>query len=388
MNVPMNVFNTKINVNLAEGDNIISTKTFRIDPGSSTDTYTIGILSDDFDSVKYINKVSIKNPGSFSTKNVKLDENSFPEDIDVLKTFNVIVINNYDTSKLSPSQYEALKRWVAEGGMLVIGTGPSRNKTLAVFKDDFISGEIGEVSTVTTSSLNEMAGSKTEESMSLSVLDIKMDNSIAVVKDGDFVLLQRIEKGKGVIGVASFDFGMEPLSTWIGNSTFADKVIVAIMPQYYFNDIYQKAIMAKDNLYTIDNALRNIPELPMPKTSHMVFLYIAYILLAAPISYLILKRMDKRELMWVTVPMLSIAFSGAVYLTGAGTRLTKPVTNVISLVDIDNSGIINPKVYAGVFTPNKDNIRIEAEGDFDISPLRMNNNYYRASANDENTSKE
>ena len=387
MNVPMNVFNTKVNVNLSEGDNIIRTKTFRIDPGSSTDTYAIGILSDDFDSVRYINKVTIKNPGSFSTKNIKLDENNFPENIEALKTFNVVVVNNYDTSRLSPAQYRTLKKWVAEGGMLIIGTGPSQNKTLAVFKDDFITGEVGEVSIRRTSSLNEMAGSKTEEEMDLSVLDITMDNSIPVMKDDGFVLLQKIEIGKGVIGVASFDFGMEPLSTWIGNSTFADKAIVAVMPQYYFNDIYQKTIMAGDNLYSIDNALRNIPELPMPKTSHMVFIYIAYILLAAPISYLILKRMDKRELMWVTVPLLSIVFSGVVYLTGAGTRLTGPVTNVISLVDIDNSGIISPKVYAGVFTPNKDNIRIEAAGDFGISLLRMNNNYYRGPVNGENTSR-
>ncbi|HQI15739.1 MAG TPA: hypothetical protein PLL37_02155, partial [Bacillota bacterium] len=130
MNVPMNVFNTKINVNLAEGDSIIRTKSFRIDPGSSADTYAIGILSDDFDSVKYINKVSMQSFGNISTKNVKLDEDSFPEDMDVLKTFNVIVINNYDTSKLSAAQYETLKRWVSDGGMLVIGTGPSQNKTL------------------------------------------------------------------------------------------------------------------------------------------------------------------------------------------------------------------------------------------------------------------
>ncbi|MGI6585491.1 MAG: hypothetical protein ACOX3L_06030 [Lutisporaceae bacterium] len=379
MNVPVNVFNTKIKVNIAEKDNIISTKSFRIDPGSSTDTFAIGILSDDFDSIKYINKVSMKNLGNIGTKNVRLDENSFPEDIDALKTFNAIVINNYDTSRLGTAQYDTLKKWVAEGGILIIGTGPSHNKSLAVFKDDFITGEIGEVSTLATSSLNEMAGSKAGSSMKISVLDITIKNSTPVMKDGESVLLQKVEKGKGVVGIASFDFGMEPLSAWVGNSAFADKTIVTIMPQYYFSDIYQKDMMMWDNLYSIDNALRNIPELPMPKTSHMVFLYIVYVLLAAPISYLVLKRMDKREMMWVIVPALSIAFSGVVYITGAGTRLTEPVTNVISLVDIDNSGTISPKVYAGVFTPNKDNIRIEAARDFKIKPLRMNNNYYRGS---------
>ena len=189
-----------------------------------------------------------------------------------------------------------------------------------------------------------------------------MNNSTPVMKDGDFVLLQKIEKGKGVVGVASFDFGMEPLSTWVGNSAFADNLIVSIMPQYYFSDIYQKGMMARDNLYALDNALRNIPELPQPKPFHMVSIYIAYVLMAAPISYFILKRMDKRELMWVTVPVLSIVFSES-YILPVRNQTDRTRLNVISLVDIDNSGIISPKVYAGVFTPNKDNIRIEAAGD-------------------------
>lgn len=91
---------------------------------------------------------------------------------------------------------------------------------------------------------------------------------------------------------------------------------------------------------------------------------------------MILKRLDRRELMWITVPLLSLAFSGAVYVTGAGTRLTEPVTNVISLVDIDNSGTITPKSYAGIFTPQKESIRIEAGAGYDIQPMLMNNGYY------------
>ncbi len=377
MNVPMTAFNTKLKVNLAEGKDIVSTKTFRVDPGSSGETYVIGILSDDYDSIRYINKLTVKNLNRFSTKNVRLDEDSFPEDINTLKTFNIIIINDFDTSKLSKAQYDALKKWVTGGGVLVIGTGPSQHKTLAAFKDDFITGEIGEIGEFTTSSLHEMAGSKTVETMLLSVSDISMEKGLPVIKDGDTILLQKIEKGRGVVGVASFDFGMEPVSTWIGNSAFADNAIAAMLPQYYFSQMMEKGIMAHDNTYAIENALKNIPELPLPKTSRMVFLYILYILLAAPISYFVLKRMDRREYMWITVPVLSIVFSAVVYISGVGTRITEPVTNVISIVDIDDSGTIMPRTYAGVFIPNKSSIRVEAGEDTDIRPLRYGNINYR-----------
>jgi len=390
MNIPMNRFLTKVRVNITDGKETVFTKDFRIDPGISMDSFAIGILSDDYDSVRYINKITLQNYG-FSTKAVKLDAESFPESAEALKLFNVIVINNFDTSRLSAAQYEALKSWVTDMmGTLVIGTGPSNNKTLAIFKDNFLTGRIGELSTVKTSSLYEFAAANNAVSsgaMSLSVLDIDMQDATTVLEEGGKPLVQKVEKGKGSIGIAAFDFGLEPLSTWVGNTAFADGLISRIMPAVFFNNIYQKGSMF-DNYYMIDNALRNIPELPRPKVSYQLVIYIAYILLAAPVSYLILKKLDKRELMWLTVPALSIVFSVIIYISGFGTRLTEPITNVISLVEIDNSGTISPKVYAGVFSPNKDDIRIEASGDVSLRPISQDRVYYSSAyASEENSAK-
>ncbi|MGE5629511.1 MAG: hypothetical protein ACM3TR_00265 [Caulobacteraceae bacterium] len=379
MNVPMSRFTTKLKVNVTDGKNEVFTRTFRIDPGSNSETYAIGILSDDFDSVKYINKISVKNYGNFSTKTVKLDQDSFPVNSDVLKAFNVIVVNNFDTSKLRSEQYDSLKSWVFSGGTLLLGTGPSYNKVLAIFKDEFLTGQIGNVHAMQTLSLYNTTGgtnSAPGEAMNINALDISIKDGTPVINDGNTVLLQKVEKGKGTIGVAAFDFGLEPLSTWVGNSAFAENLIGSILPAYYSSSMIQKGMIVQDNIYAIDNALRNIPELPLPKTKYLVFVYLAYILITAPISYFVLKRMDKRELMWFTVPVLSIIFSIVIYVSGFGTRLTEPITNVISLLDIDNSGTITPKVYAGVFSPNKSNIRIEAGDGIEMRPIVLNQGYY------------
>lgn len=390
MNIPMNRFLTKLKVNITDGKETVFTRDFRIDPGSNMETYAIGILSDDFDSVKYINKITLPNFRNFSTKAVKIDEQTFPQSAEALKAFNVIVINNFDTSKLSSEQYEALKGWVLNSGTLVLGTGPSHNKTLAVFRDDFLNGEVGDVEMLQTKSLYEMAGGKNAagaDSMNIIALDIDIKGSITIVEEGGIPLVQRLEKGRGAVGVAAFDFGLEPLSTWVGNSSFADSLIGKVMPTTYLTDMYQKGMMY-ENYYAIDNALRNIPELPLPKTSYLIFIYALYILIAAPINYIILKKLDKRELMWLTVPALSVVFSIVIYISGFGTRLTEPITNVISLVEIDNSGTISPKVYAGVFTPNKSNVRIEAGDDLNLRPIMLDRGYYGPGPMpDENTSK-
>lgn len=378
MNIPMNMFLTKLKVNITDGKKTVFTKDFRIDPGSNMETFSIGILSDDFDSVRYMNKITMSNYGNFSTKTVKLDEENFPQSAEELRSFNIVVINNYDTSKLSNEQYEAMKNWVLGGGTLILGTGPYHNKTLAVFKDDFISGEIGEVQMLQTSSLYEIAGGNISEEtdvMNISVLDMSIKDSLTVAEEKGKPLVQKLEKGKGTVGIAAFDFGLEPLSAWVGNSAFADKLMVKLIPSSYLSEMNQKG-MVNDNLYLMDNALRSIPELPLPKTSYLLVVYIAYILIAAPIGYLVLKKLDRRELMWVTIPAISIVFSAVIYITGFGTRLTEPITNVISIVEIDNSGTIVPKVYAGVFSPNKENIRIEAGDGLDLKPALLNQRYY------------
>jgi hypothetical protein len=373
MSVPINRFASKLQVNIVEGSNKVFSKSIKVNPGANMETFGIGILSDDYESVKYINKVPTGNYTQFSTKTVKLNEGMLSENMDILKNFDVIVINNYDTSKLTAEQYGALKEWVADGGNLLIGTGPSHSKTLAVFKDDFITGEIGEISTLSTKQLYQVAqGNAVGEGMQISVLELKLKGSVPVVAEGSTPLLLKMEKGSGSVAVAAFDFGLEPLSSWVGRSSFSEKLLQKLMPSLYNNPYYGKDIYMNNNMYAIDNSLRNIPELPKAKTSSLIILLFAYILIVAPLSYFILKKLDKREWMWLTVPAASLIFALIVYTTGFGTRMNEPIVNVINIVEFGNSGSAAPKSFAGVFTPNKSNIRVEAADGMSIKPIVVN----------------
>lgn len=381
LNVPMQSFATKIKVNLVEGKQTVFTASPRIEPGAGTDTMVIGILSDDFESVKYIDKVTLGMNQNISTKNVRLDENNFPSQADVLKMFNVIIINNFDTSRLGQDQYDALKKWVTDGGLLIIGTGPSYSKTLNIFKDDFLSGQTGAQSAITTDAISRLVSGRSDASggsgqMRLDILDINMKDSTSILSEGSTVLVSKVSKGKGTIGVAAFDFGLEPISGWTGGNEFADRLINRLLPPFYSSIDFQKGILLQDNGYSVDSSLRNIPELPTPKMSYIFVIFGAYILAAAPISYLVLKKLDRRELMWVTIPVLSLVFSAVVYTAGFGTRLSEPVVNIISLVDMDDKGYGTVKTYAGVFTPAKNNIRVETRDNTSLRPMLVNNGYY------------
>lgn len=372
INVPMNRYLSKIQINIAEGNKKIYTKSVKITPGVSLETFGIGILSDDYESVKYINKIPTGNNTQFSTKTVKLTENMLTDSADCLKNFNVLVINNFDTTKLTEGAYKALKTWVADGGMLVLGTGPSYNKTLGIFKDDFISGEIGEVTSISTKQLYNMAQSSGAVNMQLNVLNMEFPGSQTILAEGSTPLMVKLSKGSGGVAVAAFDFGLEPLSSWIGRTAFSEKLMQKLLPNVYNNPYYSKDIYMMNNVYSVDNSLRNIPELPKTNTGKLVIMLLLYIFIVAPLSYLILKKLDKREWMWITVPAVSVIFAFVIYLAGFGTRMNEPIVNVISIVEFSPGGSAVPKSFAGVFSPNKSNLHIEAVDGMTLKPLMLN----------------
>jgi hypothetical protein len=373
MNVPMSRFLSKLQVNIVEGKNKVFTKSIKLSPGANIETFGLGILSDDYESVKYINKIPTGNMAQFSTKTVKLTANMISDNIDILKNFNVIVINNFDTSNLTQEQYGALKAWVIDGGTLLLGTGPSYSKTLAIFKDNFITGEIGDVSTISTNQLYSVAQGKVNgETMQLSTLNMSFKDSDILVAEGNTVLVAKVVKGSGSVAVAAFDLGLEPLSSWVGRASFSEKLLQKLMPDLYTNPYNSKDIYMNNNMYAIDNSLRNIPELPKTNTKNLLILLIAYIIAVAPLSYLILKKLDKREWMWLTVPVTSLIFAFVIYMTGFGTRMNEPIVNIINIVEFGSNGNATPKSFAGVFTPNKSNIRVEAAGGMNIKPITLN----------------
>jgi hypothetical protein len=369
INVPASGTRAKYKVIITNGGNKVYENSVSFGTASNNITKFIGTLSDDFDSLTYINKFPSSAGFTLLTKNIKLDEKNFPEDIFTLKAFDVLIINNFDTSKLNKAQYELLKQWVKEGGTLLIGTGTSYSKTLGIFKDDFIQGNIGEVKPVTTSKIYELAtngDSKDEVKVEVLSMDVKEGN--AVIEDKGVKLTQLLSKGNGVVALTAFDLGQSPFSGWANNTAFGEKLLDVINPSLASND-KMNGTPREEQSYMVREILEQFSEMGSIKTNSFYIILFIYILVVAPISYIILKKLDKRELMWISVPVLSIVFGIAVYISGSGTRLSKVTTNMVSLINIDEKGNAVESSYAGIFTTKKSKIKVESKEGRKLIPV-------------------
>ena len=90
---------------------------------------------------------------------------------------------------------------------------------------------------------------------------------------------------------------------------------------------------------------------------------VAYILLIGPINYLVLRRLDRREWAWVTMPALIVVFAVGAYGFGAALRGSDVMVNEVALVR-GSPGATDgtAQVYLGVFSPSRGTYQVSVPG--------------------------
>lgn len=119
-------------------EKVISEKVINVTGLSSINSVNIGVLTDDYSALSYLSGKQLY-ISQYST-NIKslireLTAETFPEDYKALDMMDLILVTNFSTDKLSAAQLDALNSWVANGGILLIGTGSTENKVLSGLKN-------------------------------------------------------------------------------------------------------------------------------------------------------------------------------------------------------------------------------------------------------------
>jgi hypothetical protein len=377
INMPTLNYTSKMYIKLNEGKKVYYEELKSISYGIDAQYTLIGVLSDEPDNINYLSDfktLTFQNSNFSQSKTIYLNETIFPESINAFDSFNALIINNYDTSKLNEKQYNVLKAWVNNGGTLIIGTGLSYEKSLNIFSDDFLAGDIGKVEKFNTKAIADYTGGS-NENMDINLLNLNVKDSISILKDNETSIIQKLEKGKGTIAVLSFDLGLKPISDWDFRYEFIKKLSTDVSPNNLVANPDEKMNMFNGIQYN----LTNIPELPMPTAAKTLIIFMIYFLLVSPISYLVLKKLDKRELMWGVVPSLSLFFIVVMFVSGISTRVTTSVVNSINYINVGKNGNNDISSFASILTPTKQDVIIEEIDERKLIPM-MNNDYYMYSS--------
>ncbi len=236
---------------------------------------------------------------------------------------------------LSEAQADALKDWIAGGGhLVVVCPGADPGPYAAPFFQGLLPATIGATGKGTlTLTPKPLPGVRT---------------LAPALVTGPY--------GAGWVSVTTRDLAAAPLApafwaaaltsprTLLGAATAHD---AALAQSYYgYNNGGDSALLS--------SAVLRGPSLDAPGTWVIGLFLLAYLVILVPVNYLILKRLDRRELAWATIPALVVVFAIGTFAVGYAAKGGSVFVNRAAIVETAaGQSAAGVRGALGLFSPRR-----------------------------------
>lgn len=135
------------------------------------------------------------------------------------------------------------------------------------------------------------------------------------------------------------------------------------------SEIYEKE---QDDLWILFDNLKFSRNDSQPRVGYYAMILICYIVLLGPVSYFVLKRLDRMEWMWVYVPVLALLFCGWIMVANRKAAVTEPMVDCVTVLSPEE----NPVVYLASTSPGKSAYQISFSPEIkDVMVLYLGGEY-------------
>lgn len=292
---------------------------------------------------------------------VPLTVGDLPARVEGWSALDRLVWQDVDSNSLSPEQLDALRRWIAGGGRLVIVGGSAGIGTLSAFPDDILPFRPTATVDADPASLNALLGPAPAGATDVLAMAGELARGRALATSGDRAIAAELTYGSGRVTIIGFD----TTAAWLAESPAVEGLWRTALPARAADG----ALLVDDS--QLIQAVYQLPALALPPTEGLLAIIGAYILIIGPINYLILRRLDRRELAWITMPVLVLGFATAAFGYGALLRGTDVVVNQVAIVHGANDATeATGQVYFGIFSPTRSTYRVDVpQGALLASPI-------------------
>ncbi|MFD3164353.1 hypothetical protein [Herpetosiphon sp. NSE202] len=297
---------------------------------------------------------------------VATDSKQLPNSAIGLDMLNGIALNQRSWGELSPEQQQAIKRWVNNGGMLLVE--PNLLEDLpAELQPAQVAGE----QAIATTTLSQVFLQPfNEASLNIALLQPNNQSAASLKQDQTPIFVKR-PVGKGFVIASAFNLDQQEIIAWRGY----ENMLVSLFPQAQNTGWMGPG--SSENMIRDTNApalLNNLPALDLPPLKTLLILLGLYIVLAGPVTYLVLRRLDRMALAWLTIPSLTLVFAVLAYGIGSKQRGTDILVHDVALIYPDADANATVLGYAGIFSPVRDEYQVTIKNGAYPRPLLVNPN--------------
>jgi hypothetical protein len=303
----------------------------------------------------------------------------FPTNAVFLSGLHAVVVDDFDVSTLSDAQIRALRDFVGLGGSLIATGGASWRRTLLPLAQKGLGGlspiRSGEAA---LKPLADLANLPTSLTAPIAIGDIAAGRTL-VGAPGQPPLVVESAYGAGRIIDVAFDPLAEPVATdssgldALAWSVVLYRAVFETAPAGSHGLQSQPATFGNGNSFQgniggpvvaasaeeIVTILQNTAAAAVPPSGLLGALLVVYVMLAGPLNYFALKTFGRRELMWVTVPLVALMFTSVAYLAGAAVHGSAYLDNEVQVMRLGPDAVAEVHAYHGLYPPHRGNFTVE-----------------------------
>ena len=283
-----------------------------------------------------------------------------PEDSQSLAALDVLLLIDVDSENLSSRQRQAIRRWVAAGGHLILAGGPSAQRSVRGFAD------ITPFQPQSSQSLSQMSAyarfggdsaSSLNERGIVATGNVLPDGRVLLAQDGIPLLIRR-DYGAGVVDFLAADPTLQPLAGWGGIELLWRKLMTTRAPHPVWVHGFTHPEWGAE-------AVANLPGVDLlPPAEALCLFLIFYIGLIGPVNYLVLSRINRSGWGWFTVPLVIASFALIAWTVGFNLRGGEIIVSRLSVVlapaDTEEAQL---NQYVGMLSPRRAAYSLEAGAD-------------------------
>lgn len=285
---------------------------------------------------------------------ISLGVEDLPERIEGWATLDRLIWQDVDSNTLTTAQLAALRGWIAGGGRLIIAGGTAGIGTLSGFPDDLLPYRPTATVDIAPESIAGLAGPLPADAADLPALAGAPGRGRALATSGDRVAAGELDYGSGRVTVLGFD----PTTSWLA----ASKNVESMWRRFLPNRVGGGPVITSDDSQIV-NAVGQMASLALPPIGGLIAMLAGYIVLIGPLNYLVLKRLDRRELAWITMPVLIVVFAVSAYGFGTALRGNDLIVNEVAIVrGAPGAAEGTAQVYLGIFSPSRATYQVQVPG--------------------------
>ena len=270
---------------------------------------------------------------------------------ELLQAFDTLIVSA-DTTALSAEQRSALAIWVADGGQLVVdGATPQTAAGLA----DLALATSGAPQSVAPADLVRTLavaalGNAAAPPITLRPLTA-VPHTTPVLRVNDLVAVVSQRRGGGLITQSGF--GLEQLPDAVERSFWGTQI-----------PLQRGRLLGFDRSFGVLRDVLTLPALRLPSLWALLAFLILYIGLVGPLNYFVLRRFDRREWAYATIPLTVLVFTLGAYVWGTAGRGGSAIVNELTIVQTASGASMGQAVSeAGLFSPTRQSYNLAFPAD-------------------------